>query len=130
MMGEPMKTRLLLKVRDAILAEPTKFDMSEWYQKDMESPCGTAACIAGHIIVQGKKLERVSQLNDAGWISGEAKNLAGLTFLEKGILFYTNNWPARFRNRYRRHELKRNRALMAKAAADRIDHFISTKGKE
>lgn len=38
----PEGAQLLRGARDAILADPTTFDMAEW-------DCGTQACIAGHI---------------------------------------------------------------------------------
>ena len=42
-----MNRELLIKVRDAIEAEPMAFKMSMWISKDIISPCGTTACIAG-----------------------------------------------------------------------------------
>lgn len=122
-----MNTKLLLKVKAAILAEPLKFDMSSYFRKKQESPCGTAACIAGHSIAISRKYKKLK----AGLNIIFGKNIAvkalDLDWYEADVLFYLSGWPSRFRQRYIKAETPEARS---KAAADRIDHFIATGGQE
>ena len=57
-----MNKEMLLKVKAAILAEPSRFAMNEWVvlpHRDAEdepitqeefTDCGTVCCIAGHVV--------------------------------------------------------------------------------
>lgn len=123
-----MNTELLLKVKAAILAEPLKFDMADWFTDDMESPCGTAACIAGHataIACGAKSLQEGKRY----WFD-ELPNITGLLgcdWDQKDRLCYVEQWPLIFIKRYRDAGTREKRAQVA---ADRIDHFISTEGRE
>lgn len=132
-----MNTKLLLKVRDAILADPTKFRMEWWFQKEPKSPCGTSACIAGHALAITKKWKTLEAgtkyyLDIVGFFGGEEVSQAaarafGLDGVSADKLFAKDLWPKSFKNRYKRAHTAKQRA---KAAADRIDSFIATDGHE
>src|SRR5438105_274495 len=53
-----MNKDLLLKVKEAILAEPIRFNMGSWVSiTDVWAPCGTTACIAGFAVVFDKETD-------------------------------------------------------------------------
>lgn len=140
-----MNTKLLLKVRGAILAEPEKFRMEWWFQEEPKSPCGTSACIAGHVLAisrnwktlkRGVKFYKQSEHPDydkENEITDEIRSIAvrelGLSDYDHNIdnLFVSTVWPYEFRDRYHNARTAKQRA---KVAADRIDHFIATEGRE
>ncbi len=127
-----MNIKLLKTVRDAILANPRQFRMETFFSfydsaGNPAPKCGTAACIAGWAIAihDGTKL---SVAADDAWNEHDnAKKHLGLTQKQADILFYYEEWPHPFWERY---EAAENVRAAAKAAADRIDLFIKTKGKE
>lgn len=123
-----MNTELLLKVKAAILAEPLKFDMCWWFLESDDSPCGTAACIAGHAVAIDQKfktLKRGLKMNDE--VESLAKNALMLTEVQSFRLFGVGYWPPEFEQKY---FVANTPQEMAKVAADRIDHFIATDGEE
>lgn len=127
-----MNTELLLKVRDAILAEPLKFDMRDWLAQSENSPCGTTACIAGwaaSIHLGHEKLSETARLFNSNDSDDEffPEEYLDIGPFEQDILFYKSNWPEPFRSQYL---TAKNAADRARAAADRIDHFIATNGAE
>lgn len=123
-----MNTELLLKVKAAILAEPAKFDMEDWFAKSDESPCGTTACIAGHAAVMHRGIQRLSAYNWA-WLDTPdiARNALMIDLKSSDRLFYLPDWPIEFKARYIQAE---SASECSKVAADRIDHFIATNGAE
>lgn len=126
-----MNIPLLQQVRDAILAEPTKFDMSGWFQRDVESPCGTTACIAGHgfaILYQTETLTKADELynRECIIILLHMTNKFDLTSIQAANLFFDENWPDQFRYAYQYATQDDDRTKMAKIAADRIDYLIAT----
>lgn len=126
-----MNTELLLKVRDAILAEPLKFDMASYASKSLKSPCGTTACIAGHTFAIGrhhKNLKGVLRLTTQDGCFGSrvadtAMDLLQITEEQENSLFYECWWPEKFHRQYNEAKTPLQRA---KAAARRINHFIKT----
>jgi hypothetical protein len=124
-----MNTELLLRVKAAILEEPNKFDMGMWFE---DAACGTTACIAGWSVALSENLK---DLRDGfsfwgkldGTISGHAAKAIGVDELTADKLFYTNNWPEDLERLFNNAHSTEERA---KVAADRIDHFISTEGRE
>ena len=120
---------LLRKVQAHILAHPEEFDMDYWI-------CGTTACIAGHAALMsgyrdGQSLRSINWLLDA---EGNACSPidAGASVLDVNPdqadrLFFIENWPPGFREPYVN---ATEREEIARAASDRIDHFIATDGRE
>lgn len=132
-----MNTKLLRKIKKHILEEPKRFIMHSliktkergvgtYYddagKKTTFAPCGTAACIAGWAtLLSGNKDSKDEDV----WQFG-AKVL-GLDIVQQYLLFYSHNWPDKFEEAFR---AAKNRKKRAEIAADRIEHFIKTKGQE
>lgn len=76
-----MNTELLTQVRDRILAEPLRFDMTDYVRLDTE--CGTACCIAGTAVFL---VYPDRDLFSPG-IHDEAEDLLGLTWQQAMDLF-------------------------------------------
>lgn len=134
---------LLRKIQKAILKYPNQFNMGWWFQEcdsqgDPAGRCGTAACIAGWAVAlsrqfNGKKLNVVKNKTwDASEKAAELLKIpveriwppGGSVFgSSKHPLFFTEQWPVRFRRQYK-NAISAKEA--AKAASDRIDYFIKT----
>jgi hypothetical protein len=121
-----MNVELLQQVKQVILADPDSFRMDTW-------TCGTAHCIAGWAlllrdipIVGGPSLSKQRTVSDEhpGDVAAE---LLGLSDDEQLSLFNCYHWPVEFHARYRESPDRRARAQVA---AERIDHFIATAGRE
>jgi hypothetical protein len=142
-----MNVKLLRKVKAYILAEPRRLDMDVVgviAQGGDAPPCGTVGCIAGWAgllaltVVPKNPEARVDRMS---WIRGQ--DALHLTDAQANRLFrepskagdevynmgvaYSASWPARFARRYVRASRP---ATRAKITAERIDHFIKTKGRE
>ena len=133
-----INVRLLRRVKARILAEPKQFVMDGWvteYVDDQLFPdddlprkqipnCGTAACIAGWTVAlsDGVKPCDIDRNDD---ISTRARKLIGTETATR--LFFTPCWPEKFADRWVGAKTFKGRA---RVAADRIEHFIKTKGKE
>ena len=140
------KTRLR-QIKKIILAEPKKFDMS-----DFTNYCNSACCIGGHGVLLagmakfkkidldfggGKRWSLVptklgERINDEvewdteyGFESMYRESLK-LTQKESIRLFVVDEWPAKFRRAYERANDDADFVGRAKVAAKRIDHFIAT----
>lgn len=147
-----MNVRLLRRIQKQILKEPKQFDIDTWFAIDSHAPnCGTTACIAGWAIALSKKqtplvaaksirknfgrpsilLLSWSQAKD---IEPKARRALELTPAQAERLFHIGGWPDEFVNRHhenRDHEDDYHWVKhKATVAADRIDHFIATKGAE
>lgn len=147
-----MNTELLLRVRDHILAEPRRLNMSQWRQDakpgdvvkyqyelglrfsndDTEKrltrltapPCGTVACIAGWSVILSQPETKNTSIYCIDFL-GRAETLLGITDTQSDILFYPRSWPEPFRSRYPRcHGAKARARLVAKV----IDTFIAKDG--
>jgi hypothetical protein len=147
-----MNVELLQQIKAAILAEPLKFDMSAWFHADQNSPCGTAACIAGWAVTIQMKAEKLREARfayDAGdgneGVERDGKKALGLTDQQAYRLFFYDTWPVPFRHEYSEAsgfwyddpvsgEFVKgayvDRRVAAEVAARRIDHFIATEGRE
>lgn len=133
-----MKTKMLRKVQEFLLAEPRQFDMNNWIRSPRlvnvleMPPCGTVCCVAGaaYVIDKNKPLDKVR--NDliktlsTYRVETEAKRILGLTEAQATRLFYKSGWPARFRRAY---EKAKTPAERVQAGVKRIDYFIKTRGK-
>ena len=113
-----MNVELLEKVKAAILKDPGSFNMSDW-------DCGTTACIAGHVMRLNGQSMHCSLIN-----SGHVARLLGLDKLQAEALFYVGGWPTKFQEAYGKASDRQDNVRMAAVAAERIDHFIKTKGRE
>lgn len=136
-----MNVKLLRKVKKHILAEPKRLVMWTWKLQNTLQPkflsdgygnmprkfipfaeCGTAACIAGWTcLLSGKKNV------EGNHISQTAIQLLGIPGSLTNSLFVVTFWPGQFRAKYHNAKTQKTRA---KIAAERIEHFISTKGAE
>ena len=119
-----MNANLLLKVRDHILADPEHFAMRSFVER---TKCGTVCCIAGWAVaLNDDGADHLPDFTDK-YIAERAQEL-----LEVGCerLFYPMNWPFQFKQMYVRALLSRDKVGLATVAADRINHFIATKGRE
>lgn len=123
-----MNTELLLKVKSAILAEPLKFDMTDWFTPDSESPCGTAACIAGHAVAISIGAASLNE-GQRYWVDElvSIAEILGCHWEQKDRLCYVPQWPLNFQSRYQFADSRQERANIA---ADRIDFFIATNGTD
>lgn len=109
-----MNIKLLKKVRDKILQEPTQFGMYSWYSKmSYAANCGTTACIAGWTVVIANKTTPLREYTivltnkitnskeyDVLYTETKASNLLNLTHSQCKELFYNYNWPIKFREPY------------------------------
>ncbi len=145
-----MNTRLLKKVRDKILENPTQVNMDHWYgwynpSETEIKGCGTAGCICGWAVaLQDKKTlaeenEAVKSKTPEMGYSTFAKLMEklgrealGLTKSQANRLFYVETdgsakWPIDLAEAL---DGSTNPESYAQVVADRIDRFIETKGKE
>jgi hypothetical protein len=135
-----MNVELLEKVKEHILLKPRTFIMGSFIETIGEVPgrttfyndagdiikfdkCGTAACIAGWATILHEKTNQIPY----GKIQDRAKSILGITESQSNRLFYDTFWPKDFYNRYLTAKSQKQRAQVA---AERIDHFIATHGKE
>ena len=120
---KPSAVALLRRVARRIVRMPETFDMRDflWHDplwrgsKKRPAPyCGTVACIAGHIVLDGRKRVPGRWVDD-GPIAYEqlAARRLGLSVLKTRPLFYTNHWPIQFLGQ-----------SVPELAAARIEHFI------
>lgn len=123
-----MNVKLLRKVKRHILEEPKRFDMDYALRRSAESPCGTVGCIAGWAAILNGDVQLDGPLI-SGW--DEIKNIASsaldIPAYPTPTIFYEHNWPAELFNAF---TSARTRGRRAKIAAQAIEHFIRTKGKE
>lgn len=123
-----MNVALLTQVRDRILAEPKRFEMSTFFgdvnltrpSDFLEPGCGTTACIAGWTLA----LTAVGA--ESVWWNAASKAL-DLTLTQTADLFYDGGWPDPFRSQYWALAYKGKYSTeLAQIAARRIDHLIAT----
>lgn len=143
-----MNVELLRKVKEHILDEPQRLDMSMFGQRtegEMAPPCGTTACIAGWaVILSDPKLFTVDieefddVLSDA-YKTG--RELLRITPGQARRLFFVGGWPLTFKEKMRYLDMSDYdgtygtaglAVLKARAAvaAERIDYFIATDGND
>jgi hypothetical protein len=119
-----MNTFLLLKAKSAILAAPEHFSMREW-------DCGSTACIAGWVARIAGIERRISHLFPTDLVRAQLK----LNWLEFDRLSLVSAWPSDLGERFsvaeiRNAEFHDNDPELAEIAAERIDRFIATDGRE
>ena len=131
-----INVKLLRKIAKHITEEPRRFIMRSFvYTADswgdrfrgddgLEhkfAECGTAACIGGWAVILSQGTQYMGEYRH------RAISLLGLEGMNEDRLFEVSQWPSRFEKRYRTAKTQRQRA---KVAAERIEHFIATKGVE
>ncbi len=122
-----MNVELLLKVKEAILEEPSRIDMADWVKADDTVPCGTVGCIQGWGVALQTGLRGWDLV--AYFYNPEAYDDAfDLTPGQQNRLFYEHEWPYAYWDKLRSY--RRQTPEYAQVVADRIDHFIATKGEE
>lgn len=130
-----MNTRLLRKVKRHILEEPKRLDMGTWGESSRRSPCGTVGCIAGWgMVLSQKHPERFIGEENAdalaellgSWTEDPGASALGITTEQARRLFYVDQWPEHFRKGYGRLAKQKK----AERVAERIEHFIKTRGAE
>lgn len=117
--------RLLLKTAKWIEEIPESYDQKVWEKDSDESPCGTAACLAGELIICSERsvVKGIKKLRSGHFLPNfistpaMANKLAGLTTDEGYALFAedVDKWPAQFRSRYRAAKTQLGRAKAAAA---------------
>lgn len=131
-----LNKRLLRKVRNRIAKIPESYAQNVFYKPSGESPCGTAACIAGETIIVAagsvsegiKQLRRLSKRFDEGlaWdhpAAKKAQKLLGLSWAESDCIFSgdAGSWPEPYRSRFQR---AARPATQAKAAVAYLDECL------
>jgi hypothetical protein len=142
-----MNVKLLRTIQRHILAEPKRFRMLDWIEKQTPTDptyiaddservsfpkCGTVACIGGWAVLLSKK-----KPSETGYEGYRAAKILGLNrptgiidraaSVDSERLFFTDVWPIDFAVKFRLAKTPEGRARIA---AKRIDHFIATKGAE
>lgn len=132
-----LNVRLLRRVKRHILEEPRRLLMAQVAVRKLGdndvialsdvpnqrfAPCGTAACIAGWALILSNKPAK----NGFPYLRKAAK-LLGVRITNFGgngrKLFFTYEWPRKFDDKF---AVAKTAAARAKAAAERIEHFIKT----
>ena len=140
-----MNIPMLKKVRAAILKRPGQFDMGSFFDTKLSffpdgspsvtqnpSHCGTAACIGGWAVHLSKGRKRLldtrnEERNGEFDVVDESSEILHLNKDQSTRLFCTSEWPQELRDKYHNSATAK---IRANVAADRIDHFIKTKGRE
>jgi hypothetical protein len=137
-----MNVALLRKVKSHILHHPNQFLMTDWIikrwgddqkqfsgdgQKQKFDECGTAGCIAGWACMIKLKQARLD------WdVPAKGQTILGLDDDQAERLFFVHDWPEKMREEYisNMNDSPGSLENRARIAAQRIDHFIKTKGEE
>ena len=132
-----MNTEKLLAAKANILKHPSQFVMHSYFSKlnSLEKPatgCGTASCIAGWVIANEYKDKTLKEVASDDWRiliepSHRAVQILDINYPESYRLFNLSNWPAEFQEAW---DAAKTAKQKAKVAAERIDFFIKTNGKD
>ncbi len=121
-----MNVELLLRVKEQILAEPSRFEMYTWFADITDDitgvTCGTAACIGGWA------WQLSGNRSDDWFGSHQIMEELQLNGDQMDKLCLISCWPVELSNRY--NDASENSLLAAQIAAERIDLFIRTDGEE
>ncbi len=131
-----MNIPLLKEIQAAILEEPKRFQMSWWIEESNETPCGTAACIAGHAVIINEVRILQKTLKDFHvikkiahqliYVEENARVLLDISREQSARLFLLDRWPWKYKNRY----ASSDQIGRAQVACARIEFFILTEGKD
>jgi len=120
-----MNTFLLLKVKEAILANPDHFDMSFW-------ACGTTACICGWTAKLAGEYGKLRQMLDypddltENYPAELGARLLKIDVWQAEQLFLSG-WPRHFLEKYT--DAQGDRVKRAQVVAEVIDDFIAHNGE-
>ncbi len=129
-----LNTELLLKIKQYILLEPRRCNMSAWMcKRDMKSlwehygqaepPCGTVGCIAGWALM----LTNEEVYGQHLCIAERAASALGLSYEKADRLFLPySRWPESWRMKLIEHKI--GSPEYAQVVADYIDYFIEKEG--
>lgn len=115
-----MNIPLLRRIQRQIDKAPEKFHMAKW---NTTTECYTTMCIGGW----AEALSNVSFDKDREESLHHYGGLLDLTDDSARRLFWTDNWPFEFGNAYEKANSEEERAGITNR---RIDHFITTEGRE
>jgi len=129
-----MNKERLLELADVIERAPVEsFDMDDWLRLNVNAPCGTAACIAGHTCLhfvagydnrfEVAKARGVSIGVLFSSIEIAARDVLELTDEEADRLFFASSWPSEWEEIYENEHKTRN-----KVASAYIREFVRTDG--
>lgn len=128
-----INVELLERVASYIEQHPAELDMDDWCKTHEPAlpnstlgllrPCGTVACIAGHTVL-------LSGGSTDASIPAQAQRLLNLDFEQADRLFYRDNWPELYADKYEDCVESDNNHARAWVTSARIAHFIATEGKE
>lgn len=110
--------RLLLKTAKRIEDIPQSYSQRDWFRESKASPCGTAGCLAGEIIIcseptVSKGIKKLKMAAQRDKVSELAASLVGFDIIERHNLFHTasaRSWPDKF---WRMFRLKQSTAAVA-----------------
>jgi hypothetical protein len=132
-----MNIPLLREVAQWTLDHPEHFDMHDYFsnvQVRLENnvpditQCGTTACIAGTALYLRRGIvNEECPRNYLGNSEDTASHLLGIRSSQGYRLFHLSGWPEQLQADYWRAETGEEKARIAAA---RIEHFISTEGRE
>lgn len=136
----PLNFPLWVKVRNRIEAIPESFYQNAWVISRQESPCGTAACLAGEaIICLAPTVERgvahLKELRVVDKVPAMAAKALGITrdirnedepgeadiFREVGA-----GWPRPYSSAFRVADYEYDHKEQARIAVEYLDHVIET----
>ena len=131
----------LIKLKELVMKVPERLDMEDWYYPSSKSPCGTAACFAGHIVLSKINAKNFTQAvqryerkldrdGEGPGIHHTAMTMIGVTGDQSHKLFMPSGWPEDLWESYETARCNANYKLAAEIACVRIDRFIASNGKE
>lgn len=132
-----MNTDLLIDVATAILFVPETFYMGSWFESNMEAPCGTVGCLAGHIVTASSRSKSLREAwhrfplrHSSDWDSTPARACRALRItVEMGDrLFYLCNWPSKYALAL--DDVNSTPQGRARTTYKRVLRFIKTEGME
>jgi hypothetical protein len=120
-----MNIELLEKVKNQILEHPESFNMISFEFKGVR-------CILGWAVKLGEVPEDLQAKFEVAGPIRKASYILDLTVAQCEMIGCTYSWPQQFRVAYTMVDgnTETQQRLRARIAAERIDHFIATEGKE
>src|SRR4051812_24188603 len=114
-----MNRKLLIKVRDRIVARPRQFVMENLFSTETDlgeaaSHCGTAACIAGWAIVFAVKFKNPEEASRSFNTSFDARRALKISSREACSLFAVACWPVRFKREFEKAQTSKEQADVAR----------------
>lgn len=123
--------KLFNRVCKAILKHHRQFNMDWWFMEENSAGrpaagCGTAACLAGFTIAVDRKTKTLREANKFLFPREKATEALQIDPWQANCLFYENNWPHKFWQRYNNAKVRKDTLGAARAAVARVKHFLKT----